>query len=231
MLRRFFSMPLRTDLDGPGMGMGKIFSDPGLIGKLAANPKTAPLLSDASFMAKLRQIQANPNDAGAAFQDPRMIQVMGVAMGIDLQAFERPQGSDDLPADLESKRDEIDAQTKAAAASASQSSQPEPMPSSKKEEAPPAPEAEMEDAEAGEDQKAKEAADKEKAQGNALYVKRQFDAAIEHYKKAWELHKDITYLNNLAGEYMPLCQESRRLHICSMMYLTQNDACIHSMLL
>lgn len=41
------------DDDGAG-GIGKMFSDPNLIAKLASNPKTAPLLSDPSFVAKVR---------------------------------------------------------------------------------------------------------------------------------------------------------------------------------
>lgn len=34
------------------MGIGKMFSDPNLFSKLAANPRTAKLLADASFMQK-----------------------------------------------------------------------------------------------------------------------------------------------------------------------------------
>ncbi len=34
--------------------MSKMFQDPSLFAKLAANPKTAPLLSDPSFMQKVR---------------------------------------------------------------------------------------------------------------------------------------------------------------------------------
>jgi len=38
---------------GPDGGFGKIFSDPNLFGKLAANPKTAPLLADQAFLQKV----------------------------------------------------------------------------------------------------------------------------------------------------------------------------------
>ena len=45
-------------------------------------------------------------------------------------------------------------------------------------------------------------ADKAKAEGNTLYKQRKFDEAIAQYEKAWDLHKDITYLNNrAAAEY------------------------------
>ena len=47
----------------------------------------------------------------------------------------------------------------------------------------------------------KTAADAEKAAGNAAYKARNFDAAIAHYQKAWEIYKDITYLNNLSAAY------------------------------
>jgi stress-induced-phosphoprotein 1 len=47
----------------------------------------------------------------------------------------------------------------------------------------------------------KSAADEEKAKGNTAYKSRNFDEAITHYQKAWELYKDITYLNNLSAAY------------------------------
>ncbi|GAC93147.1 hypothetical protein PHSY_000710 [Pseudozyma hubeiensis SY62] len=189
---------------GPEASLGQMFNDPQLFAKLSANPKTAKLLSDPAFMAKLKSIQANPKEASMAFQDPRMIQVMGVLMGIDLQAFERPEGSDELPADLENRREDIQSQTGASSSSA------EPQPSAAAAAA--APEVEMKDAqpssssapveeEEDEDKKAKAAADAEKKLGNERYMKRDFDAAIPHYQKAWDLHKDITYLNNLGACY------------------------------
>ena len=63
---RFVSKPLTSltnwywtcvaaDERGDGadvMGIGKMFSDPNLFSKLAANPRTAKLLADASFMQK-----------------------------------------------------------------------------------------------------------------------------------------------------------------------------------
>jgi stress-induced-phosphoprotein 1 len=65
----------------------------------------------------------------------------------------------------------------------------------------PEPEPEEEDEEEAEKKKAKEAAEKEKALGTASYKKRDFDEAIKHYQAAWDLHKDITYLNNLGAAY------------------------------
>lgn len=43
-----------------GMGLGKMFSDPSLIAKLATNPRTAKHLADPAFMQKLKMFQSNP---------------------------------------------------------------------------------------------------------------------------------------------------------------------------
>jgi stress-induced-phosphoprotein 1 len=60
---------------------------------------------------------------------------------------------------------------------------------------------EPEDEEAIAAKKAKAEADKEKAKGTEFYMKKQFDQAIEHYTKAWDISKDIAYLNNLGAAY------------------------------
>ena len=79
-------------------GLGKMFSDPNLLGKLATNPRTAKHLADPAFLQKLQQIQQNPKLADNLLaQDPRMIDVLGALMGIDMQGFTREEGSDELP--------------------------------------------------------------------------------------------------------------------------------------
>jgi stress-induced-phosphoprotein 1 len=167
----------------PGAGLGNMFSDPNLISKLASNPKTSSLLADPAFMAKLQQIQQNPNNAQALFDDPRMLQVLGVLMGVDLETREAPPSGDNVQ--------EFPMPDAPPAA-------PKPAPKKAPE---PEPEPEEIDEEALEKKKAKEAADKEKALGTENYKKRNFDEAITHYTKAWELYKDITYLNNLGAAY------------------------------
>lgn len=165
-------------------GLGDMFKDPNIIQKLAANPKTAAYLADPSFMAKLQQIQQNPLMSQDLFSDPRMIQVLGVMMGVDMEVRDSPpEGSQSYTV-----------------------SEDTPMPDAPKKSPEPkkAPEPEPEpevDEEAVEKKKKKEEADKEKALGTENYKKRKFDEAIEHYSKAWELYQDITYLNNLGAAY------------------------------
>lgn len=184
---------MEQEAGGPGGGadpmggLGNMFKDPNLIQKLASNPKTSSLLADPGFMAKLQAIQQNPNNMQDLFSDPRMIQVLGVLMGVDMEM-----------------RDSADP---AAGGSGSRVEPEEDVPMSdapsKKPEPAKAPEPEPEelDDDAVEKKKAKEAADKEKALGTENYKKRNFDEAIKHYQAAWDLHKDITYLNNLGAAH------------------------------
>lgn len=143
-------------------------------------------------MAKLQQLRQNPNAMGEALQDPRFLQVMSVLLGIDMQFGAPP--TQETPKETSS-----------------------PKPAEKKPEPQPQPEPEPEDEENMAKKKAKEAGDKEKQIGTENYKKRQFDAAIEHYSKAWELNKDVTYLNNVGaakfekGDYqgaIDVCQEA-----------------------
>jgi len=162
-------------VSSPDLGLGQIFSDPNFLTKLAANPKTSALLADPVFMAKLNRVRMNPNTIQEELRDPRMMQVIAALLGIQM---EMPENAAQAAADMAkgNKKDE-DA----------------PM-----EDAPPT-EAQQEDEDAKAKKEAKEQADKEKALGTENYKKRQFDVAIEHYTKAWELCKDITYLNNIAA--------------------------------
>lgn len=159
----------------PTGGLGGMFNDPALFQKLANNPKTASLLGDAEFMAKLKKIQQNPNSVGEEIRDPRFLQVMSVLLGIDMN-FGAPEGGP-------------------GGAQAEPTPEAKPAPPQPKKEPTPEPE----DEEAIAKKKAQEAGDAEKKIGNEFYKKKEFDAAIEHYEKAWELNKDITYLNNIGA--------------------------------
>lgn len=182
----------------PTGGLGKMFSDPNLISKLAGNPKTLPFLSDPTFMQKITQIQQNPGslDFGELMGDQRFLQVLGVLMGVDMQmgmpGENGPTGSGSRQAEAEDEEmpDLVPEPSAPKSTPAPKPKSPEPEPVVEEEE---------EDEEAAAKKKAKVEADKEKALGTAEYKKRNFDAAIEHYTKAWDLHKDITYLTNLGA--------------------------------
>jgi stress-induced-phosphoprotein 1 len=174
--------------DPLGGGLGNMFSDPQLIQKLAANPKTSKLLADPSFMVKLQQMKQNPNDTQAMFQDPRMIQVLGVLMGVDMDMMGggMPGGPPGAGGSAPTEAEE-------------DVPMPDVRPASTQPPKPKEPEPEPADDEAAEKAKGKVEAEAEKKLGTEQYKKRNFDEAIAHYTKAWELYKDITYLNNLGA--------------------------------
>ena len=171
-----------------------MFTDPNLIGKLAANPRTDKDLADPRWVETLKLCQQNPKLAESLLgSDPRMINVLGVLMGIDIQGYSRPEGSDDLPPGLQKDTP------------SSPPPQPTPAASSSKPEPTPAPAPEPEDVEmAEEDQeeaKQKTEAEAEKKLGAEAYKARNFEKAATHFSKAWDLYpKDITFLNNLGGK-------------------------------
>lgn len=165
-----------------------MFNDPQMIQKLANNPKTRSLLADPQFMQKLQRLKNNPNDIGTEMQDPRFLQVMGVLLGIDM-SFAGAGGEGGMPDLGGSKEAEEDVPMPDARNASENPAEPAKAPE-------PEPEPEPEDEEAVKAKKAKEEAEGEKKLGTDNYKKRQFDIAIEHYDKAWSLHKDITYLTN-----------------------------------
>ena len=175
--------------DGGSGGLGNMFNDPSLFQKLASNPKTSSYLADPTFMQNLQKLRQNPNDIGAAMQDPRMLQVMSVMLGIDM-SFANPGSKEEAGATAggaarEAEEDVAMGDAPSSTAKSTQHSEPEPEP-----------EPEPEDEELAAKKKAKEEAEAEKKLGTESYKKRQFDTAIEHYDKAWDLNKDITYLTN-----------------------------------
>ena len=171
----------------PFNGLGGVFGDPQIFQKLASNPKTSGLLADSQFMAKLQRVRQDPNALSEELRDPRFLQVMSVLMGFDLQ-YGGPPETGQAQAPPEEKK-------------------PEPEP--EKEE--PVPELE----EVTEEKKAAEAGDAEKKIGNDFYKKKQFAQAIEHYSKAWELNKDITYLNNIGAAKFEEGDIQGAIEVCS----------------
>lgn len=163
-----------------------MFSDPNMIQKLANNPKTSGLLGDRQFMHELQELQKNPSLMGQKLGDPRFIQVMSVLLGIDMKMGSAEDAAEMAKESTKEHEEDVDMPD------ARPSSQPPPYEKAKE----PEPEPEPDDEESKAKKEAKAKADEEKKLGTENYKKRQFDPAIEHYTKAWETHKDITYLTN-----------------------------------
>lgn len=151
-----------------------------------------------SLPFKLQLVQQNPQLAqGLIGSDPRMIDVLGALMGIDMQGFSRPEGSDEVPPGVPKSATSPpsspppSANPTSSRASASSSKVHEP------EDVTMAEEVQEED----EDAIVKKEAEAEKKLGADAYKKRDFATAITHFTKAWDTWpKDIAFLTNLAGE-------------------------------
>jgi len=83
--------------DGGLGGLGNVFGQPDVLQKIASNPKTAPFLSDPSFMMKLQQLQQNPESIGKHLEDQRIMSVMGMLMGINIQTPDSFSKDADVP--------------------------------------------------------------------------------------------------------------------------------------
>ena len=120
-----------------------------------------------------------------------MIEVLGVLMGVDIQAGTRPEGSDELPEGV-SKEPPSASSPPPQASSSSKPSQPTP---------PAQEDVEME--EDDEEAQAKKKALSYKDAGAAAYKKRDFPEAIKNFDLAWETWpKDISFLTNLGGTFI-----------------------------
>ncbi|EEB96732.1 hypothetical protein MPER_04084, partial [Moniliophthora perniciosa FA553] len=186
--------------------LGRMFSDPNVLAKLAANPRTSKYLADPSFMQKLQLAKSNPGTLDNLFQDPRMIEAMGVLMGIDMTATTRPEGStDDIPNVSSESARSPPPEPKPAASSASSST-----PASAQETE----DVEMEEVDE-EEAKAKKEAEALKKTGSEAYKKRDFDAAIDAFQKAWDVWpKDVTFLTNLGAAYFEKGDYDKAIEIC-----------------
>ena len=158
---------------------------------------------------QLKLIQQNPQLAQSLLSgDPRMIDVLGALMQIDMQGFSREEGSNEVPPGFASSppTSPPPSATRAPpppAAAASSSNAPEPADVKMADAEEEAEEVDSEEA------AAKAAAADEKKLGAEAYKKRDFAAAVTHFSKAWETWpKDMTFLTNLGGGFClsgPFC--------------------------
>ncbi|KAJ1967691.1 Hsp90 cochaperone [Dimargaris xerosporica] len=166
---------LQRDHSDGIQGIQDIFSGD-ITGKMANNPKLRSYLAQPDLMAKIQAIQQDPTCLNQHMQDPRIMNVMMGLMGLDMTAMspsEATAASDASPSAMET----------------------DPAPPKAK-----SPEPEPEPVELSEDDLRKQEAIKEKELGNALYKKREFAQALEHYDKAWGLDDtNVTILTNKAA--------------------------------
>mmetsp|Transcript_45486 Transcript_45486/g.142289 ORF Transcript_45486/g.142289 Transcript_45486/m.142289 type:complete len:559 (-) Transcript_45486:125-1801(-) len=89
---------MEASQDDGGMGsLGNVFGQPDVLQKIAANPQTAAFLADPGFVAKIQSLQRNPSAIGQHLQDQRVLQVMGMLMGVNIQTPDAPMPQASAP--------------------------------------------------------------------------------------------------------------------------------------
>eukprot|EP00262_Sarcandra_glabra_P006503 TRINITY_DN18832_c0_g1_i1.p1 TRINITY_DN18832_c0_g1~~TRINITY_DN18832_c0_g1_i1.p1 ORF type:complete len:622 (+),score=117.52 TRINITY_DN18832_c0_g1_i1:180-2045(+) len=149
------------------------------------------ILQQPDFMKMMQDVQRNPNNMNMYLGDQRMMQVLGVLLNVKMRTGTPEEMERDVPmGEFEGKREPpVKESVKESAVS-------EPM-----EVADEADEAD----EDKEDRKRKAEAQREKESGNAAYKKKDFETAVEHYTRAFELDDaDISFLTNRAAVYLEM---------------------------
>ncbi|KAK9717136.1 Hsp90 cochaperone [Basidiobolus ranarum] len=168
--------------DSPIAGLKEFFKDD-IWQKIATNPKLSPYLAQPDFVQKIQEIQKNPNLMSEYMQDQRILSVLMSVLGAEVKTKEE---MDAMQVDSEDQPPMYQSEPTPKAEPSKPTPKSEPVPETPKE--------------LTEEEKQKEEAVKEKDLGNQRYKKREFDAALEHYAKAWELDPtNITILTNQAA--------------------------------
>ncbi|CAN4127568.1 unnamed protein product [Withania somnifera] len=167
---------------------GDAFSGPEMWAKLTADASTRAYLQQPDFVNMMKDIQKNPNSLNLYLKDQRVMQALGVLLGVKLSTRMPGEEDDEMP-EVSSER-----KRPAEAEIVKEEKRPEPEP---------------EPMELGEEEKEikekKAAAQKEKEAGNAAYKKKDFETAIQHYTKAIELDdEDISFITNRAAVFLEM---------------------------
>ena len=177
-------------------GLGKLFG-PNIFAKLAANPKTAHMLNNPQTLAKIKMLQQYPNMLNTAFQDPDMIQVVSVLLGIDHvspppndadfpQPGPKPSGGATVQEGSDSDEELPPVQSRA----------PEKPAATKTDSAP----VKVLDEQEKKRLEIKKSAEATKNKGNDLYKQKKFDEAISLYNQAIELDpSNLNFVLNRAA--------------------------------
>ena len=181
---------------------GNMFGGPDVWAKIQADPRTRSFLQQPDFVAMVQDAQRNPSNVSKYISDPRMMQVIGLLLGVNIQTADMDKGAqfdDDYEPPITPSKPET---TGERSRSAPVREEPEPVP---------------EPMEVNDEEKEKKMhkaeAVKEKEAGNSEYKKKNFEDAVQHYTKAIELDDDeISYITNRAAVYLEMGQVLFRIY-------------------
>ncbi|KAL6986073.1 Hsp70-Hsp90 organizing protein 3 [Sarracenia purpurea var. burkii] len=168
---------------------GDTFSGPEMWAKLTADPTTRAYLQQPDFVTMMQEIQKNPSILNLYLKDQRIMQALGVLLNVKIRT---PNWTEDT--DIPDAQAPPQEKKRSAEAVSPKEKEPEPQPEPME-----VPEEEREARER------KAQAQKEKEAGNAVYKKKDFETAIQHYTKAIELDdEDISFLTNRAAVFLEM---------------------------
>ncbi|CAH9086216.1 unnamed protein product [Cuscuta europaea] len=180
------SAPSRSRAPSPSP-FGDAFSGPEMWARLTSDPSTRAYLQQPDYVRMMQDIQKNPSNLNLYLKDQRVMQSLGVLLGIKLQTS--------MPGEDDAEMTEASQEWKRPA-------EAEPLKEKFQEPQPEQVEVSGED---GEIKERKAQAQREKEAGNAAYKKKDFETAIQHYSNAIELDdEDISFLTNRAAVYLEM---------------------------
>jgi len=194
-----------------GMGMGGTNPFAGMFGpdvmaKMALDPEMRPLLNDKAFMAKVQQLQKDPNSLTTMLNDPQIMTFLNKMMGIQVKS------GDDFAEEQKSQQETKSTTTTTSstpAAATKKEPEPEPMEEEEEEDLSNLTE---EERKIKENQKAAVVA---KTKGNELYKAKKFDEALAAYDEAIALDEtNMTFINNKAAVYFTTKQYDECIAAC-----------------
>ena len=211
-VRREKDGPARPAGGGMGMGMGGANPMAGLFGPqmiahMATDPKLRGYLNDEAFMAKLKLLQADPNQLSNMLGDPRILEVFQSLLrsqGMDMKFAGDDEGDE---GGGESSAPSASAPAPAAAPPAK--TDPEPMEVEEEEDL-----SELSPEERKKREDAKLALEAKK-RGNELFKEKKFDEALAAYDEAIGLDPtNMTYYANKGAVYFNTKKHNECIEIC-----------------
>ncbi|XP_070578947.1 stress-induced-phosphoprotein 1-like [Ptychodera flava] len=167
-------------------GLENPFAMPGVMDKLATDPRTKDMMKDPSYVSTIQALQKNPGLLGSKLNDPRVMTSLSVLLGVNLMTAD-----DAGPMEPPSTSTRNSKPT-----SSKKKTEPEPM-------------------ETDDITPDKKKAIEFKEQGNEAYKKKDFENAIEYYNKAIELDgTNVTFLTNKAAVYFEKGDFDECIKIC-----------------
>ncbi len=211
---------VKREKEGPargaaaGGGFGGMFGQH-LLQRIALDPKTRHYLNDKEFMAKIQMLQRDPSSLSAMLSDPRIMEVLGVALGgagAGMDDVEDGDGRSSPSKNAKPQSMDVDEQQQQQQKQQSSSTTQKEQAAAEEEEDEDLSQLSPAEQKKKQDQKL---AVQAKLRGNDLYKSKQFDEALAAYDEAIALDPtNMTFHSNKAAVYFTSKQYDECIAAC-----------------